>query len=119
MNTFALAAMHRLTCPTNPNAETYTKDMQAAADTLGQKLLVVRASTEPDIDAAFTALVRQQAGALVVVSDTFFNSRPAKLVALAARHAMPAIYGNRDYTEAGGLMSYGPNIGDAWYRLSP
>jgi putative ABC transport system substrate-binding protein len=71
------------------------------------KLAVLRASTESEIDAAFAALAEQQAGALVVDPDSFILSRRAQIVALAARDAVPAIYGHREFVAAGGLISYG------------
>ena len=71
------------------------------------QLHILKASTESEIDAAFAALVQRPAGALLVFSDPFFNSRREQLVALAARHAVPAIYDFREYAAAGGLTSYG------------
>jgi putative ABC transport system substrate-binding protein len=102
--------------PKNPIAESDTRDLQSAAGTTRQQLLVVKASSEDELDDAFTALVQQQAGALLVQSDPFFNSRPNKIVGLAARHVVPAIYQWRDFPAAGGLMSYGTVLADA-YRL--
>jgi putative ABC transport system substrate-binding protein len=99
--------------PTNANAEADTKSMLAAAETLGQKLVVVQARTDSELEAAFVALVRQRAGALMVMGDAFFLSRRNKLVELAARQAIPAIYNLREYAIAGGLMSYGTSITDA------
>jgi len=103
--------------PTDPVVvEILSKDLQTAARAIRQQILVVSASTERDIDTAFTTLVQQKVGALVVGNDPFFNARPDQLVALAARHAMPAIYIYREFTTAGGLMSYGSSLTDA-YRL--
>ena len=99
--------------PTNANAEADTKSMLAAAESLGQKLVVVQARTDSELEAAFVALVRQRAGALMVMGDAFFLSRRNKLVELAARQAIPAIYNLREYAIAGGLMSYGTSITDA------
>jgi putative tryptophan/tyrosine transport system substrate-binding protein len=99
--------------PTGPTTEPETKDMLAAAGALGRKLLVVRASTESEVDVAFATLVRQRADALIVAAQAFFASRYDQLVALSARHAMPAIYDTRGYVAAGGLMSYGTNVADA------
>jgi putative tryptophan/tyrosine transport system substrate-binding protein len=99
--------------PTNPNMEADTRDVQAAADMLGQKLLVVKASTEGDLDAAFSTLVRERVAALFVDIDPFFQDRREQLVALAARHALPAIYPLREFAMAGGLMSYGASLSDA------
>jgi putative ABC transport system substrate-binding protein len=80
----------------------------------GLELHILRARSEPDIDAAFTTLVRQRAGALLVASDPFFYTQREQLVALAARHAVPAIYQWRDFAVIGGLLSYGTNLSDAW-----
>jgi len=100
--------------PTNPtNAETLSRDLQAAARTLGLQLHVLHASTERDFDAVFASLPRLRAGALVIGSDPFFNSRSQQLVALALRHAMPTMYPFREYAMAGGLTSYGNSIADA------
>jgi putative ABC transport system substrate-binding protein len=94
--------------PANPLlAEIETRELQVAARALGVQLLVVKASNPSEIDTAFATLVEQQAGALVVSSDANFTSRNEQIIALAARHALPAIYQWREYTETGGLMSYG------------
>jgi putative ABC transport system substrate-binding protein len=103
--------------PTNPVlAETLSRGVQTAARAIRQQILVVSASTERDLDAAFTTLVERKVGALIVGNDPFFSSRPDQLVALAARYAMPAIYPYRELAAAGGLMSYGSSLADA-YRL--
>ena len=100
--------------PTNPtNAETLSRDLQAAARTLGLQLHVLHASTERDFDAVFASLPRLRAGALVIGSDPFFNSQSQQLVALASRHAMPTMYPFREYAMAGGLISYGNSFADA------
>ena len=90
-----------------------TSDMQAAAGTLGKKLIVAKAATKDEIDAAFTTIIDQRGGALVVQTDPFFLSRRDQIVALAARHALPAVYYLKDYPSAGGLMSYGTSLSDA------
>jgi putative ABC transport system substrate-binding protein len=96
--------MALLVNPTNPNnTESTTKDALAAARTLGVQLHVLHASTERDIDDAFAALVQLRAGALVIGSDVFFNSRREQLAALALRHAVPAIFQFREFAVAGGL----------------
>jgi putative tryptophan/tyrosine transport system substrate-binding protein len=100
--------------PTNPASETETKDMQTAADELGRKLLVMKASTANELDAAFAIFVQQRIDALIVAGETFFLSRREQLVALAARHAMPTMYHLREVAVAGGLMSYGTSIRDAY-----
>jgi putative tryptophan/tyrosine transport system substrate-binding protein len=102
--------------PTNPNAEVNTGDMQTAARTLGLELRVISASTESEIDAAFAALV-QRTGGLVVQSDSFFNSRREQIVALAMRNKVPAIYDERGYTVAGGLMNYTGSQRDAFRQV--
>ena len=103
--------------PTDPIiVETLSKDLQTAARAIQRQMLVVSASTEREIDAVFTTLVQQKVGALVVGNDPFFNARPDQLVALAAGHAVPAIYPYREFATAGGLMSYGSNFADT-YRL--
>ena len=99
--------------PNNPNTETDTREAQEATRTLGLQLHILNASTEREIDTAFTTLTQKGAGAVVVVSDGFFNSRPDQFAALAARHALPAIYAFREFARAGGLMSYGTSLTDA------
>ena len=84
--------------------------MQEAARAKGGQLQVLEASSESEIDAAFGSLVQRQAGALLVVSDQFFFNRRAQIVALAARHAVPAIYEFSEYARAGGLISYGASL---------
>src|SRR5262249_13361101 len=96
--------------PNNRAAESKIRDVQEAARAKGVQLPVLKAATEGEIDAAFAALVQQQAGALVVGADPFFNTRPEQLVALAARHAIPAIYQVKEFAAAGGLVSYGASI---------
>ena len=100
--------------PTSANAEVQLKDVPAAARTLGLEIVVQNASSEHDFDAAFAALVQQRAGALVVGSDPLFYTRRQQLAAMATRHALPAIYADREYAEAGGLMSYGTSIAAAF-----
>jgi putative tryptophan/tyrosine transport system substrate-binding protein len=101
----------------NPNyldAENQLRDVQEAAVRLGVQLVVVRANAENDFDAAFSTVVQQRSGALLVCSSPFFNSRREQLVVLAARHALPTIYEWRDFATAGGLMSYGTSLADAY-----
>jgi putative tryptophan/tyrosine transport system substrate-binding protein len=93
--------------PTSPTAASQLKNLQSAADALGLRFHVLRASTEQQFDAVFAALPRLRAGGLVFTSDPFFAFRSQQLAALAARHAVPAITQSRDFAIAGGLMSYG------------
>ena len=102
--------------PANPNAGIVSKDLQAAARTLDLQIRVLHASTEREIDGAFAALVQQRVGALVVGPDAFFDSRRDQIAALAARHAIPAIYERRDVAVAGGLMSYGASPDEAYHQ---
>ena len=96
--------------PNNPMPSASIRDVQEAARAKGVQLHILKASTESEIDAAFATLVQLHAGALVVGTDPFFNSRREQLVALAARHAVPAIYEWREFAAAGGLISYGPSL---------
>jgi putative ABC transport system substrate-binding protein len=104
----------------NPNsaaAERQTRDVQEAARAKGVQLIILKAGTESEIDGAFGSLVQLQAGALLVAADPFFNSRREKLVALAARFAVPAIYEWREFAERGGLISYGPSQAGLWRQV--
>ncbi len=101
--------------PTNPNFEAQLLDLQAAARTIGQSILVETVGTEADIDAAFARLAQQRAGAILVNTDAFLFSRRDQLVALAKRHAVPAIFDRREFAAAGGLMSYGGSVTDAYH----
>ena len=98
-------------------AETYTREGQAAARTLGLKLHVLNASSEGDFDAVFAKLIQLRAGGLVIGGGPFFASQRTQLAALTVRHAVPAIFQFREFAAAGGLMSYGSDIGEA-YRLA-
>jgi putative ABC transport system substrate-binding protein len=103
--------------PTNPSAETDIEDVRKAAAAVGQQIFLLRANSERDIDAAFDAVVQQGANALLVAHDPIFFSRRDQFVALAARHAIPAIFEFREFVVAGGLMSYGSRITEN-YRLA-
>jgi putative ABC transport system substrate-binding protein len=107
------ASVGFLVNPTNPNVESDTREVQAAADALGQKLVVVRAGTNGEIDAAFAVAVQQQVGAFYVGADPFLSSRREQLIALATRQLLPTVHWQRDYAIAGGLMSYGASPADA------
>jgi ABC-type uncharacterized transport system substrate-binding protein len=110
--TSALIAM--LVNPNNPQAETQLRDVRAAAGAVRQRVLILDASTERELETVFATLVQERAGALLVGADTFFTSQPALLVTLTARHAIPAIYPWRSHVDAGGLMSYGASLLDAY-----
>jgi putative ABC transport system substrate-binding protein len=99
-----------LVTPNEPRTERLVRDMQKAARVKGIELQILKAGTGSEIDAAFATLVELQAGALVLGPDSFLNSRREQIVALASRHAVPAISAWRELTAAGGLISYGPNI---------
>ena len=101
--------------PNNPQTEGVVRDVQEAARAKRVELPVLKAGVDSEIDAAFASLVQQQAGGLVVQADAFFTSRREKLVALAARDGVPAIYALREFTAAGGLISYGSSL-TATYR---
>ena len=112
-----VVTMAALVNPTFPGSDIQARQLQAAASTLGRQLHILYASTERDIEVAFATLARLQAGGLVIGNDPFFNSWGERLAALALRHAVPAIYTFREFVAAGGLMSYGGRITDA-YRLA-
>jgi putative ABC transport system substrate-binding protein len=99
--------------PKNPNAEARLAEVESAARAVAQQIHVVEIYSESEIDSAFTAFARLGAGAILVVDDPFLESRRVHIIALAARHAIPTIYDTRDYTAAGGLMSYGTSFADA------
>jgi putative ABC transport system substrate-binding protein len=102
--------------PNNPHTEYMIRDVEEAAHVKRRQLLILKAGTASEIDAAFASLVQQHVGALVVDSDPFFFSHREQLVALASRDAVPAIYARREFAAAGGLLSYGPSF-PAAYRL--
>ena len=103
--------------PSSPGAEARLEDVREAARLLGQQVRIVNARSEGDFEAAFAGLVQLGAGALIVVSDPLFNNHRDELTALTARRAIPAIYFDREFALAGGLMSYGTNIADAYRQL--
>jgi len=110
--TFAL-----LVNPGNPFSETLSRDAEAAARALGLQLHVLQASTEGELNTAFASLVHLRAGALFIGNDAFFASRSEQLAALALRYAVPTIFAYHEFAAAGGLMSYGSNLNEA-YRLT-
>jgi len=104
--------------PTNHTFnEALSRDLQAATSRFGLRLHVLHASTERDFETVFASLVQLRAEGLVIGPDVFFTSRSEQLAALSLRHAMPTIYAYREYTEAGGLMSYGTSLTDAYRQV--
>jgi putative ABC transport system substrate-binding protein len=103
--------------PSNVNIDYQLKAVQEAAREIGQQIHILHAITEHDLDAAFTKMSSLRAGALLVGADPFFNSRRDQIIALAARHAIPAIYEQREFAVAGGLASYGTNIADGYRQV--
>jgi len=103
--------------PKNPIAELTKRDVQGAARLTGQKIQFLNASSERELDSAFASLVQQQADALLVGNDAFFNSRVGQLAALAGRHAIPTLYSRREFAAAGGLVSYGPSLADTYHQV--
>ena len=99
---------------TNANFQTQLRGVQDAARTLGQQVSILSASTARDIDVAFATVTKSGAGALLVGSDPFFNSERDQIVALAARHTIPAIFEGREFATAGGLASYGTSLANAY-----
>jgi putative ABC transport system substrate-binding protein len=103
---------------TNPVfAEAEISEIQAGARVLGLRLLVLNASSQREIEEAFSTMVQERVGALIVSADSYFIAQPDRLVTLAARYAVPTIYAYREFTAAGGLMSYGPNLLDAYRQV--
>ena len=103
-----------LTNLTNPNAEHQVKDLQAAARVLGQEIVVLAGSNDREIDDSFATLAQRRIGALIVAADGFLISRLERIVALAARYAVPTMYPLSQYVAGGGLMSYGANLTEAF-----
>src|SRR5262249_13167459 len=113
----ATTAIAVLINPTNPNIKTELGDLGAAARSIGRRMVLLQAQTEAELEAAFASLAPQQAGALLVNTDAFFFSRRNQLIALAKRHAVPAIFDRREFAVRDGLMSYGGSVTDI-YRLA-
>jgi putative ABC transport system substrate-binding protein len=103
--------------PSNANFQTQLRDVTNAARTVGQQIRVLNASNEQDIHAAFTTLNKLRAVALLVGGDPFFNTRREQLVTLANHYAIPAIYEVREFAAAGGLMSYGTSLTEAYHQV--
>jgi putative tryptophan/tyrosine transport system substrate-binding protein len=110
------AAIAYLINPNNPNSDVEMKAAETAAVSLGKEMLIFRAGSESEFEAAFATMVQQQRDALLVASDVFFLSRRQQLASFAARHRLPTIYYLREFAEAGGLMAYGNRVPDM-YRL--
>jgi putative ABC transport system substrate-binding protein len=111
------AAFGVLADPAFPDTQSIITDLQAAARTLGLQLIVVNARTDSDFETAFATLSQQRVGAVLVSAGTLFNRHPEQLAALAARHALPAIFPFREFALAGGLMSYGSSIGYLYHQV--
>ena len=103
--------------PKSPEVEPQVKDAESAARAAKQRIKMVNASSESEIEAAFASIAQQRAGALVVSNDAFFSSQRNQIVALAARHRVPTIYDRREYVAAGGLISYGTHYPVAYREL--
>ena len=114
---FSASVIAALINPHNPNAASQLKEFQTAADAVGSRLQVVQASTEGELDGAFATVAKLRAGGLVIGSDAFLNGQSGKLSALALSHSMPAIFSTHKFATAGGLMSYGASIAEA-FRLA-
>jgi len=116
-----MAPAHRvaglLINPNNADADNQLRQVQTAARALGMRLRVGRASADPEIDAAFESLVQAGAKMLLAAADPFLTSRRDRLVALAARHSIPAMWESPDFVEGGGLMSYGSSIVDNYRQV--
>jgi putative ABC transport system substrate-binding protein len=113
----SVATIALLVNPNFPGAGLEISETQTAAGAVGRNLIILNASTESEIDAAFATLVQQRVGALAVTGDPLFVSRRDKIVALAARHAVPTIYVQREFAVAGGLIGYGTSITDAYRQV--
>jgi len=103
--------------PSSQNAEIQSKELRAAGHALGFQIEIVNASSESEIEAAFAIFAQLVVGGLVVGNDPFFMARREQIVALAAHHAIPAVYDLREYAEAGGLITYGTNLKDAYRQV--
>jgi putative ABC transport system substrate-binding protein len=103
--------------PNSPEAEAERKDLEAAAQAIGQQLIILDVGAGRDIETAFATFIQRGASALIVGTGPFLTSHREQLVAMAAHHALPAIYNLRDYVLAGGLMSYGTSITEAYHQV--
>jgi putative tryptophan/tyrosine transport system substrate-binding protein len=103
--------------PANPNAPTISRDVEVAARAMGLQIQVLAAGTVDEIDVTFATFVRERPGALFVATDPFFRARRAQLALMAAQYGIPATYALRDFAEAGGLMSYGASLNEAYRQV--
>jgi putative tryptophan/tyrosine transport system substrate-binding protein len=103
--------------PNYPTAASQSQDLEQAARTVGKRLFVAKASDDAELNAAFASLLQQRVGALLATSDPYFDSRRDWIIAFAAQNRLPAVYTFREYAVAGGLVSYGPSVTEA-YRNS-
>ncbi len=103
--------------PNNANAAAQSAIVQDAGRTMGQKVLILHASSEREFAAAFTTMVQSRINALIVGADPFFSSQRDQLIALTARYRVPAIYEWHEFVQAGGLMSYGSNLPEAYHQI--
>jgi putative ABC transport system substrate-binding protein len=106
-----------MTNPRNPNTPNVIKEVAAAARTLGREIVVVNSANLGDLDHAFATLVQERVGALVLTSDPIASHWRDELIARAARHAVPTMFPNRDFVDAGGLVSYGATYGDVYREV--
>src|SRR5919109_4703542 len=111
------APLAYLANPPAPEAARYLREIEAVAHEIKQELVVANASSPAEIDAAFTELLGKRVGALIVSTDGYLFSRREQIIALARRHKVPAIYDRRDYAMTGGLISYGPDLADAYRQI--
>jgi putative ABC transport system substrate-binding protein len=109
-----VAAIAIIVNPNNPQADEQLHELQDAAHALGVQIEPFKAGSPTEIDTAFAALVERRAGALLIAADAFFNTRREQFIVLSARHALPAIFPYREFPAAGGLMSYGTSLADAY-----
>jgi putative ABC transport system substrate-binding protein len=103
--------------PTNPHTGSISSDLLAAARSIGLELHLLHATTERELDSAFKSMVERRAGALMIATDPFFLDQRNQLIGLTVRHGIPAIYGRREYTALGGLMSYGTSLVEAYRQV--
>jgi putative tryptophan/tyrosine transport system substrate-binding protein len=111
------ASVACLVNPSSPEAEAQLADIREAVHTTGKEVRLLSVSNDHDLDAAFTTLIREQIGGLLLTNDAFFVGRREQIVALAARHAIPTMYFLREFATVGGLMSYGNSLADAYHRV--